>query len=68
MVTIITYNVLGTGCDLEPYKFMGILPIKELPVETRYLALSTHSADVGRSDGFAKLSWLWWGLKQFVKL
>lgn len=39
MVTIITYNVLGTGCDLEPYKFMGILPIKELPVETRYLAL-----------------------------
>ena len=39
MVTIITYNVLGTGCDLEHYKFMGILPIKELPVETRYLAL-----------------------------
>ena len=39
IVTIITYNVLGTGCDLEHYKFMGILPLKELPVETRYLAL-----------------------------
>lgn len=39
IVTIISYNVLGTGCDLEHYKFMGILPIKELPVETRYLAL-----------------------------
>lgn len=39
IVIVIAYNVLGTHGELERYTFMDILPMKELPAETRYLAL-----------------------------
>lgn len=66
IVTVIAYNVLDT-------LWLGALQIYGHPAYNRAsswdkISCPQDSLCAGRSDGFAKLSWIWWEVKQFVKL